>query len=53
MRHLTSGELFVILILGIWLLATIGAAITKQTEPYGAAMVITFCIGFGYLVTHH
>jgi hypothetical protein len=42
---------FVILILGIWICATVGAWKTKDSDPYGAALVATFLIGFGYLAS--
>lgn len=42
---------FTILILGIWVCATIGSAFTKDSDPFGAALAATLLIGFGYALT--
>lgn len=39
---------FTTLILGIWALATIGCAFTKNSDPYALAFFATCCIGLGY-----
>ncbi len=49
MRPLTRGELLVILVLGIWLCATIATIFSKDSDCIGAAVFITFLIGFAYI----
>ena len=41
---------WVILVLGIWFFATVGAIVTKKNDPYGPAALITLFIGLGWLI---
>jgi uncharacterized membrane protein YcaP (DUF421 family) len=40
---------FVIILLGIWICATITAAITKDSDSINAAVVVSIVFGVGYL----
>jgi len=42
---------WVILVLGIWFFATVGAVVTKKNDPYAPAALITLFIGIGWLIT--
>ena len=41
---------YIVLILGIWFFATIGAIATKDSDCISYAFLITLLIGFGYLI---
>lgn len=40
---------FTLVIIGIWVCATVGCMCTKDSEPFGYATVSAVLIGVGYL----
>lgn len=42
---------FAITILGIWLFAALGSILAKDSDPFFFAFLITFLMGFGYLIS--
>lgn len=47
---MTGPEILTIMVSVIWISASLGTSVSKDTQPYGAAMITTIVIGAGYFI---
>jgi hypothetical protein len=47
-EEMTSGTKLIVLILGMWVCATVGAVVLNNIDPFVIAGLVSVIFGFGY-----